>query len=82
MSEISLSSTIEAFDKGVSGAPCLHLMEIIEIDHIDKVAIALQLKRWIFYDYKYKYSYRFRYCFQTPIKFEYLKEGLLVRVCI
>ena len=32
----------------------------------------------IYYDYKCSY----RYCFQTPVKFQYLKEGFLMRVCV
>ena len=32
----------------------------------------------LYYDYKCSY----RYCFQTPVKFQYLKEGFLTRVCV
>lgn len=50
--------------------------------------IYMQIFGWIYsiitldlYFYcKCSYSCRYRYYFQTPVKFQYLKEGLLVRV--
>lgn len=35
-----------------------------------------------YYADKCSCSCRYRYYFQTPVEFEYVKEGLLVRVCI